>query len=88
VGVSETFPASTERVYCFLEATNIADDTEVTFVWYLEEEEVHTFNLPLKHGPRWRTFAYKNLREQTGNWRVELKDSDGNTVESVTFTVE
>jgi len=32
VGVSETFPASTERVYCFLEATNIADDTEVTFV--------------------------------------------------------
>ena len=33
VGVAETFPASTEKVYCFLEATDISKDMEVSFVW-------------------------------------------------------
>lgn len=62
-GVAETFPASTEKVYCFLEATDIAKDTEVSFVWFTGEKELSKFSVPLKEGPRWRTYAYKNLRE-------------------------
>ena len=88
VGVSETFPATTERVYCFIEATNIETDTEVTFAWYHEGTEMRTFSLPLMEGSRWRTFAYKNLYGQTGNWKVEIKDKTGNSVKSITFKVE
>jgi hypothetical protein len=88
VGVSETFPASAERVYCFIEAANVEKDTEATFVWYYEGKEVHTFSLPLIKGLRWRTFAYKNLRGQIGNWKVEIRDSAGNSVQSISFKVE
>jgi len=88
VGVAETFPASTEKVYCFIEATNIAEDTEATFVWYHEGQEMRTFTLPIMQGPRWRSFAYKNLHGKAGNWKVEIKDKTGNSVKSIPFKVE
>jgi hypothetical protein len=88
VGVAETFPASTEKVYCFLEATDIAKDTEVSFVWFSGEKEMSKFSVPLKEGPRWRTYAYKNLREIKGDWKVEIRDSEGNVVKDVKFKVE
>lgn len=88
VGVAETFSSSAEKIYCFIEATNVEEDTQATFVWYYGGKEIHTFDLPLEKGPRWRTFAYKNLRGQTGDWKVEIKDSAGNSVKSISFKVE
>ena len=88
VGVAETFPASTEKVYCFLEATNIAKDTEVSVVWFHGEKEIWKISLPLKMGPKWRTNALKNLRGLKGDWKVEIKDADGNLVKDVKFKVE
>ena len=87
-GVAETFPALTEKVYCFIEAKNISEDTEATFVWYHEGQEMRTFTLPIMQGPRWRAFAYKNLHGKTGNWKVEVKDTTGNSVKAITFKVE
>jgi hypothetical protein len=88
VGVAETFPASTEKVYCFLEATDIAKDTEVSFVWFNGDKELSKFSVSLKMGPRWRTNAYKNLRGLKGDWKVEIRDSDGKVVKDVKFKVE
>ena len=88
VGVAETFPASTEKVSCFLEATDIAKDTEVTFVWFNGDKELSKFSAPLKSGPRWRTHAEKNLRGLKGDWKVEIKDPDGKVVKDVKFKVE
>ena len=88
MGAADTFPASTEKVYCFIEATSIEENTEATFVWYHEAQEMLTFTLPIMHGQRWRTFAYKNLYGQTGNWKVEIKDKTGNSVKSIAFKVE
>jgi hypothetical protein len=88
VGVAETFPASTEKVYCFLEATDIGKDTEVSFVWFSGDKEMSKFSVPLKEGPRWRTYAYKNLREIKGDWKVEIRDSEGKVVKDVKFKVE
>jgi len=87
-GLAETFPASTEKVYCFLEATDIAKDTEVSFVWFSGEKEMSKFSVPLKEGPRWRTYANKNLREIKGDWKVEIRDSEGKVVKDVKFKVE
>jgi hypothetical protein len=88
VGVSETFPASTEQVSCFLEATNIAKDTEVSFVWFYSEKEMLKTTLPLKAGSRWRTYANKNLRGLKGDWKVEIRDPGGNVLKDVKFKVE
>jgi hypothetical protein len=87
-GVAETFPASTEKIYCFLEATNIAKDTEVSLVWSLGGKEMWKMNLPLKMGPKWRTNAFKSLRGLKGDWKIELKDATGNPVKEAKFKVE
>jgi hypothetical protein len=88
VGVAETFPASTEKVSCFLEATDIAKDTEVTFAWFHGDKELSKFSTPLKAGSRWRTHAEKNLRGLKGDWKVEIRDADGKVVQDVKFKVE
>ena len=88
LGSAETFPASAEKVYCFIEATNISKDTEITFVWYHGDKETLKFNAALKAGPKWRTYAHKNLYGQKGNWKVEIKDAAGKVIKEVTFKVE
>ena len=87
-GAAETFPASTGQVYCFLEATNIPKDTEVSFVWSYGDKEMLKTTLPLKAGPKWRTYANKNLRGLKGDWKVEIKDSEGKVLKEVKFKVE
>ncbi len=86
-GVAETFPASTEKVYCFVEATQIPKDTEVTFVWSYGDKESSKFSLPAKTGSRWRTWAYKNLGGRKGDWKVEIKDADGKVLKEIKFKV-
>ena len=88
VGVAEVFPASAEKVYCFLEATGIAKDTEVSFVWFYGQKEMLKITLPVKMGSRWRTFACKNLRGLKGEWKVEIRDPDGNLLKDIKFKVE
>jgi hypothetical protein len=88
VGIAETFPASTEKVYCFLEATNIAQDTEVSFVWLHGQKEMLKVLLPLKMGPKWRTNAHKNLAGLKGDWTVEIRGADGNLVKDIKFKAE
>src|SRR5512139_1098864 len=88
VGVAETFPATTEKVYCFLEATEILKDTEVSFVWFHGEKEMLKTNLPLQTGPKWRTFADKNIGGMKGDWKVEVRDVKGNLVKDIKFKVE
>lgn len=88
VGVAEAFPASTEKVFCFLEAIDISKDTEISFAWSYGGKEMLKTTLPLKAGPKWRTYANKNLRELKGEWKVEVKDSDGKVLKDVKFKVE
>ena len=87
-GVAAVFPATTEKVYCFLEATNIPKDMEISLTWFHGQKEVRKINLPLKAGSRWRTFAHKNLGGIKGDWKVEIKDAEGKLLKDLTFKVE
>lgn len=86
--VAESFPAATEKVFCFLEATAVEHDTTVSFVWYFEGKEMARILLPLRKGKRWRTYSSKKLAGLTGNWRVELQDATGVVLHSVSFQVQ
>jgi hypothetical protein len=88
VGVSTTFPASTDRVYCFLEAQDILKDTEVSMVWYYEGDEAALVTLLLRESGRWRTWSSKKIAGRTGKWKVALKDEDGNDLKVAEFTIE
>ena len=87
-GAAETFPATTEKVYCFIEVTNIGKDTEVSFVWFQGDMELRKINVPLQAGPKWRTWTYKNIGGQKGDWKVEIKDAEGKLLKDVKFKVE
>lgn len=88
VGVVNAFSVSTEKVYCFLEAKDIKEDTTVTFVWYHEDKKMAAVALPLQQGSRWRTNSSKKLAGLKGNWKVELRDASENILKTVEFTVE
>lgn len=88
VGEAETFPVETEKVYCYLEAKDISVDTTVTFVWSLDGKELNRTTVSLKQGSRWRTWAQKAIYNKKGDWRVDLQDSTGNVVHSVSFKIE
>jgi len=88
MGVSEVFPATTEKVYCFLEATHIPKDMEISIIWFHGQKEMRKINLPLKAGSRWRTYAHKNVGGQKGDWKIEIKDAEGKLLKDLTFKVE
>ncbi len=87
-GVAAVFPAATEKVYCFLEAANIPKDMEISLVWFHGQKEKRKMSLPLKAGSRWRTFAHKNLGGLKGDWKVEIKDAEGNLLKDLAFKTE
>ncbi len=88
VGEAEVFPASTPKVYSYLEAKDIAEDTNVSFVWHFEENQVAKVNLTLRKGSRWRTYASKNVATFKGDWKVELQDASGKVLKAIAFRVE
>jgi len=87
-GATEKFPLDTEKVYCFLEAANIPNDMEITILWSNGGKEVGKLSLPLKQGPKWRTWAFKNLRGLKGEWKVEVTDPKGKVLKEARFKVE
>ena len=88
VGIVDAFSSATEKVFCFLEARDISEDTSVSFVWYLGDTKKATVDLPIKAGKRWRTYSSKKLGGQKGEWKVELQDVNGTVQRTLTFTVE
>ena len=88
VGAADTFPASTEKVSCFIEATNVPKDMELTTVWSMGDKEMRKINATVKAGPRWRAWVDKKVGGIKGDWRVEIKDADGKVLKDVKFKVE
>lgn len=88
VEVADTFSVDTEKVFCFLEATAVEHDTTVSFVWYFENKEMARVSLPLSKGGRWRTYSSKKLGGLKGNWKVELQESSGIVLHTVSFRVQ
>ncbi|MDH3347220.1 MAG: DUF2914 domain-containing protein [Desulfobulbaceae bacterium] len=88
VEIINTVASGIQEVSCFLEATDIVADTMVNFVWIHEGTIRNEVTLPVKMGPRWRTYVSKKLGTWTGNWTVELRDANGSMIDSVAFVVE
>jgi hypothetical protein len=88
-GASDTFPASTEKVFCFVNLYDIPKKTKVTFVWfYLEKPQPEPFVLSLPAEPFWSASAERTVAGKKGDWRVEIRDVDGNKVKEMKFKVE
>ncbi|MBI5788135.1 MAG: DUF2914 domain-containing protein [Candidatus Schekmanbacteria bacterium] len=87
VGETNTFTASTQQVYCFVELADITDE-KISMVWSLEDKEQSKAELTVKPGKRYRTYGSKNIYGKKGNWKVAVLDSQGNSVKDLAFKVE
>ena len=77
------------KVYAYLEATGIIDDTSVTFAWLFEGEETSRYTVDIDRGVRWRTYAYKTINAtQKGQWEVKLLNNAGSSISTRKFTVQ
>jgi len=87
VGVASDFPAEVEKVYAFIEAKDVKRNLNVYFVWYLDGVEAGRDRIKVGKGPRWRTYCYKSIDGNAGEWRVELTGANGVRAASAEFRV-
>jgi hypothetical protein len=88
VGAAEIFSAAVGKVYCFIEATNINEDTPISFVWYFHGNQMAKVDMNIKKGDRWRTYSSKNLGGLKGDWKVEIQNQNGSILKLAEFKVE
>ena len=78
--------ASVKALYCFTRLTSKSgEETTIKHVWYRDGEKVGVYELPVK-GERWRTYSKKAVdKGLTGDWRVDVLDSEDKLLKSVKF---
>ncbi len=83
-----TFPASQEKVSCFLEFKDVEKETTVNVVWTFGQKEMDKIPLTIKPSPRYRTWATKTIYGMKGKWKVDVLDDKGNLLKSTEFIVQ
>ena len=88
VDIGAHYPASQDKVYCFLEFGGAKKETSVDVVWTLGQLEMGRVNLPVRRFPLFRTWANKTIFGMKGDWRVDVLDDKGALLRSAAFTVQ
>lgn len=84
----DTYPADYGKLYCFTRIVGAAADTEVTHVWFFQDDEMARVTLPIRSGD-WRTYSSKRFLPQwAGDWRVVVLDAGQNEIAVLPFRLE
>ena len=87
-GITNNFSKDTKKVYVFIDARDITEDSSVKIQWLFEGEEVSLIELRLGKGSRWRTYSSKQIGVRKGRWIVRLRDSEDNVLKELSFKVK
>jgi hypothetical protein len=86
-GTAMTFSPNVERLYAWTRIQGAQGQTTVHHVWIHGGVERADIELRIGGSP-WRTWSNKAIMpEWTGDWRVEVRDGNGNVLETIRFTV-
>lgn len=88
VGIAASFPASQEKVFCYVELKDVSKDSAITFIWTLGANEMGKVSQQVKKSSRWRTWANKSIGGMKGDWKVDVLDESGAVLKSAAFKVE
>jgi hypothetical protein len=87
VGADSSFSSSVGKVYCFSKILG-AEGKEIEQVWYFNDKEVNRVKIAVKY-PSYRCWSYKTIQpNQTGTWRVDVVDTAGKVLKSISFTIK
>lgn len=88
VGIAASFPATQEKVSCFLEFQNVKQESTVNVVWTMGANEMGKVPLKVKALSKFRTWANKSIGGMKGDWKVEVMDESGAVLKSAAFKIE
>lgn len=84
----ESYRADFGKLYCFTRIVGAQGDTEVTHVWYYQDDELARVTLPIRSSD-WRTYSSKRFLPQwAGEWRVVVLDGDQVEIATIPFKLE
>ncbi len=84
-GEATSFPASTEKVYCWLKVLG-GNEKTVTVKWYYNNIFMSDVALEIKSNSM-RTYAVKTIAGNKGEWRVEVIGPSGAVLQAAAFTI-
>lgn len=88
---TQAFKLSEDKVFCFLDFTDVLQEETVTYHWYHESlGEVISVEQKVHPAKRFRTWVYKSLhnkQEYLGHWRVIITDRYNRILGSKEFTI-
>ena len=88
-GVSNNFPAGTEKVGLYLAIQDAPANTEITVEWSRGDRLLRRRLMVVAGNEKFLTYAYAALQQsmQAGNYVVEIKE-DGRLVARLPFTIQ
>jgi len=88
VDVGNSFSATVGKLYFFTKIVGAEGNTQVTHVWFFGDTERARVTLSVR-ASNWRTYSSKRIQaHETGAWRAEILDAEGNTLATARFEVE
>jgi len=87
VGVSDSFPNTIKKVYCWTKIRAFKVPTYVVHNWYYKNRLMASVKLDITY-PVFRTWSSKKIfKNWIGKWRVEVLDEDGNIIALKEFEI-
>ena len=87
VDVGSSFSATVGKLYFFTKIVGAEGNAQVTHVWYYGDTERARVTLSVR-ASNWRTYSSKRIQaHETGAWRAEILDAEGNTLATARFEV-
>lgn len=84
----DVYPADYGKLYCFTRVVGAQEKTQVTHVWYYQNEEMARVSLAVGSSD-WRTYSSKRFLPQwAGDWKVVVLDAYGNEISIIPFRLE
>lgn len=83
--VVENFAHGSEKAFAFARV-NASVASEVTFVWYRNNQIYTQYTAPIQAAKTWRTFSSVKLK--SGDWKVQLLGKNKEVLAEKTFTIQ
>lgn len=88
MGTDSVFSSDVGKLYCFTKLTSDTDSSQISHVWFYNDKQMAKIDLPM-NAKSWRTWSAKTIWPAwKGNWRVEIQDSNGNIIKSISFRLK
>ncbi len=85
VGEGTSFPAATEKVFCWMRISG-GQGKAVKVKWYYNGNVLGDVQLDVKSNSM-RTYAFRTINGKKGEWKVEVMDPSGTMLHSAGFSI-